>query len=67
MNYSTKELTASLQELTSQGQEPTYQRKDVVPAAIQAGEFSFSKDIEKFLQTAREYSALTQNISVGTY
>ncbi len=67
MNYATKELTASLQELTSKSEQQPRQGKKSLPASIAAGEFSFSKEVESFLEHTRNYSAKTRNVNVGTY
>ncbi|MEW6305021.1 MAG: hypothetical protein AB1705_16215 [Verrucomicrobiota bacterium] len=66
MNYATKELTASLQELTTKSQQPAADAKPL-PESLAAGEFAFSKEVEGFLEKTQAYSAKTRNISVGTY
>ena len=67
MNYATLELTASLQELTSRSERQHRQIEKNVPASIAARDFSFSKEVESFLEKTRDYSAKTRGVNVGTY
>jgi hypothetical protein len=67
MNYATQELTASLQELTSKSACQPRPLEKSVPASISASDFSFSKEVESFLETARDYSAKTRDVHVGIY
>ena len=67
MNYATQELTASLQELTSKSECHPRQVEKTIPASIAERDFSFSKEVELFLENTREYSAKTQGVHVGIY
>lgn len=67
MHYATKELTASLQELTSKSEQQLGQKEEVLPTSIAAGEFTVSKEVESFLEKTQEYSAKTRNVHIGTY
>lgn len=67
MNYATQELTASLQELTSKSERQPPPIEKTVPASISASDFSFSKEVESFLETTRDYSAKTRGVYVGIY
>ncbi len=67
MNYATQELTNSLQELTSKAERQPRKIEPAVPASIAAGDFSFSKEVESFLEKTRAYSAKTRGVHVGTY
>jgi hypothetical protein len=67
MNYATQELTNSLQELTSKTERQPRQIEQPVPASIAARDFSFSKEVESFLEKTRDYSARTQGVHVGMY
>ena len=67
MTYATKELTASLQELTSMSERPSGQNHTDLPSLIAAGEFTVSQEVEVFLERTREYSDKTRNVHVGTY
>jgi len=67
MNYATQELTASLQELTTKSERQPRPIEKTVPASISASDFSFSKEVESFLETTRDYSAKTRGVHVGIY
>lgn len=67
MNYATQELTASLQELTSKSERQPHQIEKPVPTSIAARDFSFSQEVETFLEKTRAYSAKTRGVHVGTY
>jgi hypothetical protein len=67
MNYATQELTNSLQELTSKTESQPRKVEQVVPSSISARDFSFSSEVESFLEKTRDYSAKTQGVNVGTY
>lgn len=67
MNYATKELTASLQELTSQSEQPVHHPREPLPASIAASDLTLSKEVQSFLERTREYSARTRDVHVGTY
>lgn len=67
MNYATKELTASLQELTSQSEQSAHHASEPLPASIAESELTLSKEVQTFLERTREYSARTRDVHVGTY
>jgi len=67
MNYATKELTASLQELTSRSEKQFCKRQEPLPAAIASADLSISKEVDSFLEKTREYSVKTSGTNVGTY
>ncbi len=67
MNYATKELTASLQELTSRSGQQFCKRQEPLPASITQGEATLSKEVDTFLEKTRDYSAKTKSVNIGTY
>ena len=68
MNYATKELTASLQELTSQSEQQADNLvEEPLPVCIAASELTLSKEVQSFLEKTREYSARTRSVCVGIY
>ena len=67
MHYATKELTDSLQELTSKSEQQPGQNEDVLPQSIAAGELTVSAEVESFLEKTQEYTAKTRNVHIGTY
>ncbi len=67
MHYATKELTASLQEVTGKSEQQPGQNEEALPASIAAGEFTVSKEVESFLEKTQEYSAKTRDVHIGTY
>ncbi len=66
MNYATKELTSSLQELTAHTQ-ASDQNRQQIPASIATTDVHLSTEVERFLQEKKEYSLRTRNVHVGTY
>jgi hypothetical protein len=56
-----------LQELTSKTERQPRQVEQAVPASIAANDFSFSKEVESFLEKTRDYSARTRGVHVGMY
>jgi hypothetical protein len=67
MNYAAKELTTSLQELTSRSEQQFCKRPEPLPTSITQGDTTLSKEVDTFLEKTREYSARTKNANVGTY
>lgn len=67
MNYATKELTTSLQELTSRSEQQFCKRQEPLPTSITQGDTTLSKEVDTFLEKTREYSARTKNANVGAY
>lgn len=66
INESIQQLTDSLQELTARRNANAYAAQNI-PQQLAAGELSFSKDVETFLEATRAYSAKTSHVSVGSY
>ena len=67
MNYATKELTASLQELTSKCERQSCQADDSLPANIAASELSLPKEVQLFLEGKRDYAVRTRTVNIGIY
>lgn len=67
MDYATKELTASLQELTSRSKQQFCKRQEPLPASITPGDLTLSREVDSFLEKTRNHSAKTKSVNVGTY
>ena len=67
MNTTMKKLATALQELTPTG-DPVARRSEAsLPACIEPGEFTFSAEVESFLERTRAHSVKTRSVHIGTY
>lgn len=67
MNYTTQQLTSSLQEITARHADQQSPAREPLPDEVAAGDLVISAEIESFLERSQSYSAQTRTVSVGSY
>jgi len=67
INESIEQLTASLQELTTQTYKQAHITDPVSPGNVSVEELQVSEEVESFLERTRAYADKTRNVSVGMY
>ncbi len=67
MNYSTQELTASLQEVTMRNQRAHTQPQSLPSSTLRTEGLVLSREVERFVEETQAYTARTRSVSVGSY